>query len=90
MQPQDADAFSGLGQAERGHGALDLERALTQGEKAFEPGLLARAHRRVEALLAAATAGLAAWSAHLHNSVKTLQNGKAASPATARPAKASG
>ncbi|EHQ53272.1 magnesium chelatase ATPase subunit I [Ectothiorhodospira sp. PHS-1] len=26
-------------------GALDLERALTQGEKAFEPGLLARAHR---------------------------------------------
>ncbi len=29
----------------------------------------------VEALLAAATAGLAAWSAHLHNSVKTLKNG---------------
>jgi magnesium chelatase subunit I len=26
-------------------GALDLERALTSGEKAFEPGLLARAHR---------------------------------------------
>jgi magnesium chelatase subunit I len=26
-------------------GALDLERALTVGEKAFEPGLLARAHR---------------------------------------------
>ncbi len=26
-------------------GALDLERALTHGEKAFEPGLLARAHR---------------------------------------------
>ena len=26
-------------------GALDLERALTQGEKAFDPGLLARAHR---------------------------------------------
>src|SRR5512137_1107601 len=26
-------------------GALDLERALTQGEKSFEPGLLARAHR---------------------------------------------
>jgi magnesium chelatase subunit I len=26
-------------------GALDLERALTQGEKAFETGLLARAHR---------------------------------------------
>jgi magnesium chelatase subunit I len=26
-------------------GALDLERALTQGEKHFEPGLLARAHR---------------------------------------------
>lgn len=26
-------------------GALDLERALTQGERAFEPGLLARAHR---------------------------------------------
>jgi len=26
-------------------GALDLERALTLGEKAFEPGLLARAHR---------------------------------------------
>jgi magnesium chelatase subunit I len=26
-------------------GALDLERALTQGEKAFEPGLLSRAHR---------------------------------------------
>jgi magnesium chelatase subunit I len=26
-------------------GALDIERALTQGEKAFEPGLLARAHR---------------------------------------------
>ncbi|MEL7049421.1 MAG: magnesium chelatase ATPase subunit I, partial [Pseudomonadota bacterium] len=26
-------------------GALDLERALTQGEKAFEPGLLAQAHR---------------------------------------------
>lgn len=26
-------------------GALDLERALTKGEKAFEPGLLARAHR---------------------------------------------
>ena len=26
-------------------GALDLERALAQGEKAFEPGLLARAHR---------------------------------------------
>jgi magnesium chelatase subunit I len=25
-------------------GALDLERALTRGEKAFEPGLLARAH----------------------------------------------
>ena len=27
-------------------GALDLERALTRGEKVFEPGLLARAHRR--------------------------------------------
>ena len=26
-------------------GALDLERALTQGEKRFEPGLLAKAHR---------------------------------------------
>jgi len=26
-------------------GALDLERALAEGEKAFEPGLLARAHR---------------------------------------------
>ena len=26
-------------------GALDLEQALTRGEKAFEPGLLARAHR---------------------------------------------
>ncbi|MFN3867461.1 MAG: magnesium chelatase ATPase subunit I [Hyphomicrobiaceae bacterium] len=26
-------------------GALDLERALTRGEKVFEPGLLARAHR---------------------------------------------
>ncbi len=26
-------------------GALDLERALTKGEKAFEPGLLAHAHR---------------------------------------------
>jgi magnesium chelatase subunit I len=26
-------------------GALDLEKALTLGEKAFEPGLLARAHR---------------------------------------------
>jgi magnesium chelatase subunit I len=26
-------------------GALDLERALTLGEKAFEPGLLARANR---------------------------------------------
>ncbi|MCF8016950.1 MAG: magnesium chelatase ATPase subunit I [Chromatiaceae bacterium] len=26
-------------------GALDLEKALTRGEKAFEPGLLARAHR---------------------------------------------
>ena len=26
-------------------GALDLERALTRGEKAFEPGLLARTHR---------------------------------------------
>ncbi|MDZ7651799.1 MAG: ATP-binding protein [Burkholderiaceae bacterium] len=26
-------------------GALDLERALTHGEKAFEPGLLARANR---------------------------------------------
>ena len=26
-------------------GALDLERALVSGEKAFEPGLLARAHR---------------------------------------------
>jgi len=26
-------------------GALDLERALTKGEKAFQPGLLARAHR---------------------------------------------
>jgi magnesium chelatase subunit I len=26
-------------------GALDLERALTEGRKAFEPGLLARAHR---------------------------------------------
>ncbi|PZA13524.1 magnesium chelatase ATPase subunit I [Rhodopseudomonas palustris] len=26
-------------------GALDLERALAKGEKAFEPGLLARAHR---------------------------------------------
>jgi magnesium chelatase subunit I len=26
-------------------GALDLERALTKGEKRFEPGLLARAHR---------------------------------------------
>jgi magnesium chelatase subunit I len=26
-------------------GALDLERALSKGEKAFEPGLLARAHR---------------------------------------------
>ncbi len=31
----------------------------------------------VEALLAAATAGLAAWSAHLHNSVRTLKNGSA-------------
>ncbi len=30
----------------------------------------------VEALLAAATAGLAAWSAHLHNSVNTLKNSK--------------
>ncbi len=30
----------------------------------------------VEALLAAATAGLAAWSAHLHSSVKDLKNGK--------------
>ncbi len=30
---------------DRGVGALDLERALTVGEKAFEPGLLARAHR---------------------------------------------
>ncbi len=36
----------------------------------------------VEALLAAATAGLAAWSAHLHNSVKTLQNGSRRSPKT--------
>ncbi len=26
-------------------GALDIERALTRGEKAFEPGLLAKAHR---------------------------------------------
>ena len=26
-------------------GALDIERALTRGEKSFEPGLLARAHR---------------------------------------------
>jgi magnesium chelatase subunit I len=26
-------------------GALDLEKALTRGEKGFEPGLLARAHR---------------------------------------------
>ena len=26
-------------------GALDIERALTQGEKAFQPGLLAQAHR---------------------------------------------
>ncbi len=26
-------------------GALDIERALTRGEKAFEPGLLSRAHR---------------------------------------------
>ncbi len=26
-------------------GALDIERALTRGEKAFDPGLLARAHR---------------------------------------------
>ena len=26
-------------------GALDIEKALTRGEKAFEPGLLARAHR---------------------------------------------
>ncbi|MEL6680253.1 MAG: ATP-binding protein, partial [Pseudomonadota bacterium] len=26
-------------------GALDIERALTRGEKAFEPGLLAQAHR---------------------------------------------
>jgi len=26
-------------------GALDLEKALTQGERAFDPGLLARAHR---------------------------------------------
>lgn len=26
-------------------GALDIERALTRGEKAYEPGLLARAHR---------------------------------------------
>lgn len=26
-------------------GALDLERAITRGEKSFEPGLLARAHR---------------------------------------------
>ena len=26
-------------------GALDIERALTRGEKAFEPGLLARANR---------------------------------------------
>ncbi len=30
---------------DRVSGALDLERALTRGEKAFEPGLLARAHR---------------------------------------------
>ena len=30
---------------ERVGGALDLERALARGEKAFEPGLLARAHR---------------------------------------------
>ncbi len=30
---------------ERVTGALDLERALGHGEKAFEPGLLARAHR---------------------------------------------
>lgn len=28
-------------------GSLDLERALTQGQRAFEPGLLARAHRGV-------------------------------------------
>ena len=26
-------------------GALDIERALTRGEKAFQPGLLARANR---------------------------------------------
>ncbi len=30
----------------------------------------------VEVLLAAATVGLAAWNTHLHNSVKTLKNGK--------------
>src|SRR5208337_810169 len=30
---------------DRVEGALDLERALSQGIKAFEPGLLARAHR---------------------------------------------
>ncbi len=35
----------------------------------------------VEALLAAATAGLAAWSAHLHQKVKVLQNGNG----TAKP-----
>ncbi len=35
----------------------------------------------VEALLAVATAGLAAWSAHLHSSVRTRKNAKASPPA---------
>ncbi len=52
--PEDAEAVEAptpvidmpLGATEdRVVGALDLERALTRGEKAFEPGLLARAHR---------------------------------------------
>lgn len=33
--------------AERLSGTLDLERALTKGERAFEPGLLAAAHRGI-------------------------------------------
>ncbi len=36
----------------------------------------------VEALLAAATAGLAAWSAHLHQTVKTLKNGSGSNGGT--------
>ena len=37
--------MAAIPQPDRVVGALDLERALAEGVKSFEPGLLARAHR---------------------------------------------